>query len=632
MRRKLILWTTVCFLTWMTLFPNAVVYSTEESRTESNLYHYEYQGEQVETSDHHFTFQWWYKDSPRESIRNRYHATNIFKLVNTINPSNQPAAYCSDFLYSIVSDTKYKRINLEDSTYYNAAAARHIRSIVENGYWHDWTPEDLSEAEAKANNWIETYDPSTFETDAFLPYDAEEEVSRISNLTAAEALMATQLAVWAFANTEGDNWWVKYYESLPTEIEGKYQSQELPDNVKAFRKYLIHQQSLPLAPEDIVFTDQYFITDSVMFTGKVNDAATYNLSLKVKLAAPIDQRDVLTLTAALAEREPVDFALSGDNALIPDENGYYTLPFTDVTNGEANAGIKLVLTGSQYVDSVYFYEAKSGEDNARETSQNLVGKASGMTPVFVESNMSVELGTKAVTLYKYDEARAQREENSTTIIVEGDEHKPLKGAVFDLYGKVDEKEYLVMENLISDVDGKISVSGLPKNYDYYFKEVSAPDGYYIEDEDLIYAVGEDDTIFVPNKSIPLTQTPEQENPKDESLPENSPEDERLPEDSHEDERLPEKPDSEDAPEAEPLPNEDLQIEPPPTEEVPEGEESGKDPLPESEPQLDKESLPESEPQAKALAPETGDNMPLALFAFSIAISTIAAVILKKHYL
>ncbi|MBR4019961.1 MAG: Cys-Gln thioester bond-forming surface protein [Firmicutes bacterium] len=511
MKRKRILWTTVCFLVLTFSISDFYLFAAEPEQQEAELYHYAYQGEQVETSSHYFTFQWWYKDSSRESIRNRHHATNIFKLKNLEDSTDHPAAYCSDFLYSIVSDSKYKRLNLEDATYYNQAAAQHIRSIMENGYWHDWTSEELKNAEAKANAWMETYDPASFETGAFLPYDAEEEVEKISDLTADEALMATQLAIWAFANTEGDDWWVKYYESLLTNVEGRYQSQPLPDNVRAFRKYLIHQQSLPLQPEDILFTDQYFITDSIAFTGSLSDAAVYDLRLLVKLAAPIDPEDELTLTAAFGNGRSESFPLGGDKGLTPDNNGYYTLALNDVTKGEA-AAVSLTISGQQYAEGIYFYEAKSAEGTPRETSQNLVGKASGMTPVSVTTDLTYEIGTKSVSLKKSD----------------AEDSRPLAGAVFNLYGEKEGKSYLVLESLTTNENGQITVSNLPEEFVYYFVETKAPEGYEMEDIGSRHYADDKGTISVFNRKVP-TANPEPEIPV---IPE-EPDDPVEPEDSKE---------------------------------------------------------------------------------------------------
>ena len=451
-----------------------------------NPYVYRYEGASTETSSHHFTFQWMRGDTPWEKVRNRYLSANIFQLVNTGGGETE-LVYCADFLTTIASGTDYRRINLEDSTYYNDTAAAHIRGIVQKGYWHDWTSADLASAEAAANNWLEAYGSSGAQTGAYLPGDAEEEVEAISGLTSDQALLATQLAIWAFANTEGDGYWIKFYESFATDQSGVYDYAELPNNVKAFRKYLLHQQSVSLAPEDIVFSDQYFVTDSVIFSGKIGESSKYDLTVKVKLAAPVDERDELTLTAKLADRDVESFPITGEDALVPDAGGYYSIRLTGVTQEEADAGLTLTINGYQYTEGVYFYEAEpTGSDSGRETSQNLVGKAQGMTAVLAEADLDIDLGSRTVTLYKVDS--------------ETQEHLP--GAEFELYAEKDGMYQLVFEGLVTDENGKIAVGGLPEGYEYYFKETKAPDGYEITEDGYIEAKesdgDEEEPIYVNN--------------------------------------------------------------------------------------------------------------------------------------
>lgn len=499
------------FVLALTLFcqTNIVTYAED---TEA-LYNYEYQGESTETSKHHFTFQWWYKDAARESVRNRYHETQIFKLVNKSNAEEKISAYCSDFIMSIETAAKYRRINLEDSTYYNDAAASHIRGIMDNGYWHTWTDADLKAAETAANAWLASYDSSSFACEAYLPGDAEEEVDSISNLTRDEALTATQLAIWAFANTEGDDWWVKYYEShLPEGMsepgeDVTYISSEMPNNIKAFRKYLIHQQGRKLEPENIVFTDDFFVETSATLTkqGEIN----YDVELGFYLSASVSEEDQLQISAALGEK--LITKNLNENGLVPDENGCYHITFSDVTAEEAEAGISLSLSGKQMVNDVYFYEALPAEENdARETSQNLVGWANGSTPVSASAKIDVEIGTAKVKLKKYDSSIG--------------ESQPIEGAIFNLYAEMtdtegNKKDVLLIEKLATDENGMIEVEGLLEGETYFFKEVSAPDGYIADTETKHYIVWSEDVVLVGNEPAPeVPENPEE--PKKEE-PENS---------------------------------------------------------------------------------------------------------------
>lgn len=56
---------------------------------------------------------------------------------------------------------------------------------------------------------------------------------------------------------------------------------------------------------------------------------------------------------------------------------------------------------------------------------------------------------------------------------------PLAGAVFNLYKVVNGEETLVMSNLITDSNGKISIKGIELG-EYIFEEVQAPAGYRIK--------------------------------------------------------------------------------------------------------------------------------------------------------
>ncbi len=453
-QKKTVLLLVLCLVFSMLSVP---AYAADEA---ADPYAYKYEGTSVETSSHRFTFQWMRGDTEWERVRNKNHAANIFRLAGP--DGDTEAAYCADFLISAVSGAEYKRINLEDSTYYSDAAARHIRGIMNEGYWYTWTSADLSEAEAAANAWIAGHEPGSIPADTPLPGDAEDAVEPILGLTADEALLATQLAVWAFANTEGDGFWVKYYESFASGVEGQYDYSELPNNVKAFRNYLIHQGSEGAAPEDIVFSDQYFVTEHVIFSGKTDEGPTYDVTVKFRLAAPVDERDELKLTAELADREPLRFALNGGNALTPDEAGYYTVKFTGVTEEETEVGVRLVISGKQYVDGVYFYEAKPTDgDDARETSQNLVGRAEGMTLVSAETLLQLEAGTQTVALHKID----------------SETERPLAGAEFDLYAEKAGDYLLVYSGLKTDKKGDIYITDLPEDYNYYFVETKAPEGY-----------------------------------------------------------------------------------------------------------------------------------------------------------
>ena len=66
-------------------------------------------------------------------------------------------AYCCDLSTSAVKGSLYRRVNLEDATYYQNLgdnAAGHIRAIVLNGYWPDGSNgQSLADLEAAVSAW-----------------------------------------------------------------------------------------------------------------------------------------------------------------------------------------------------------------------------------------------------------------------------------------------------------------------------------------------------------------------------------------------------------------------------------------------------------------------------------------------
>lgn len=481
------------------------------------VYNSRYEGQAKEISKHKFTFQWCTDDYPLEPVRNKHHKTQIFEVVNTQSAGETAYAYCSDFICSIIEGANYKRINLEDSTYYNDAAAEHIRAIMDKGYWYTWTDADLKAAEDAANQWLSSYEVGSFHTAAFMPGDAEEAVSPISGLTRDEALMATQLAIWGFANTEGDGYWMKFYESLlPADyVEGstvRYDIQELPSNVKTFRKYLLHQQARQAAADEIVFTNDYFITTTAVFaasddrsnTESRDSMATYDVTVMFRLATDIDARDQLTLTAQAGDAESQSYPLCGDSALTRTRSGYYSVTLNDVPGRDLDKGITLALSGKQWTSGICFYEAEPADgSDARETSQNLVGKYEGLTAVAASASFEVDVREGELALVKYD-ATTEVAPDAADCVIDGKPYKALGDAVFDLYVLADDDYVRIAAGLVSGDDGFIRVSGLPEGYEYYFKEVSAPEGYEISGPEYIHAplvaAGADDqgVVYVGN--------------------------------------------------------------------------------------------------------------------------------------
>lgn len=309
--------------------------------------------------------------------------------VSDINLEDYPGwsvAYCCDLDVGIESQAplnSYKRVNLEDSTYFDEQTAKLIRGVFQHGYWYDWTEEELATAQASANAWL----------------TAQNMEGQITELTYAQALSATQGAVWSLSNNTA----IRYSETdagiydrydlgkttfdvskvLPTEE----QNENTESNINLFLQYLISQEGKE--PEKILFTDNHFVeNEEIVVSGSEK---TQNVSVRFQLAGDIGENDDLKLYVKLGDRDVEGYPLTGDEAMEMDADGYYKVEFSDVTAEEAEKGISMKILGFQCVDSVYFYEALPVDgETQRTTTQNLVGKASGETAVSASAAFEVE--------------------------------------------------------------------------------------------------------------------------------------------------------------------------------------------------------------------------------------------------
>ena len=422
--------------------------------------------------------------------------TGLFHLDRTDVEGESYAAYCCDFVNSAYGNALYRRMNLEDASYFTDEEAAHIRGIFEHGYWLNWDEDPevyLAKEQVAANQWLENKwlqeNPTIGEEPRSDSPDAGEtagdgsaegsgegtasEKPEITDLTVDQVMTATQLAIWNFANSE-EGWYT--YEYFPSPIElNEHNTPQANNNIMLFRDYLVHQTAAYADPEDILFSDGQFISASAVLSA--GGDVDYSITLRFKLAGPVEQADDLTVTATLGEHSAAQ-KLTAESA---DANGYYTMTLSGISREEADTAqykIALELTGSQEANGVYFYEAKDPDgEGSRDASQNLVGKAVGSTPVTARCEIPFALGERSVSLYKYDAGNKVSAEAEGAVVVGGEYYKPLSGAVFDLYAKVDGVNVLLKSGLTCDSKGHLVVMGLADGYEYFFKETTPPAGY-----------------------------------------------------------------------------------------------------------------------------------------------------------
>lgn len=302
-------------------------------------------------------------------------------------------AYCCDALTGIERNpphNQYRRINLEDASYYDVQTAEKVRAIVRSGYRYDWTDEELRAAQQRANVWLNA--------------QGEE---KLENLTHAQAMTATQLAIWMCANSarmvdavyygmhDYSRYDVTTYDpvKVPSGVPSDPQERqklnaENTKNVGLFQRYLLSLEGVPA--QTVIFTEDHIVTDSGMYA---TDPGLHDVTLRFSLGGTVSSQDSLTLTIRLGDMEK-HYQLGKNATLSSDSSGYYAVSFEDVDAQKLKNDVELTVSGTQILsDDAYFYEPFAEEsENVRGVSQNLVGyeKAGTQTAVFAACTIDVD--------------------------------------------------------------------------------------------------------------------------------------------------------------------------------------------------------------------------------------------------
>ncbi|MBQ3009856.1 MAG: Cys-Gln thioester bond-forming surface protein [Oscillospiraceae bacterium] len=360
---------------------------------------------------------------------------------------NRVFAYCSDAQTGAVNGKWYSVSNLEDSDYYTPEAEGHIRSIALNGYWgtSDIAKEDGSYEmgslenikaqmiEAINNGEIERYvlvpvrDTSTEgagkiqvdENGDPIYYEEKMDLLEVlSGMTAGEALLATQAAIWSFANgsqgaTSGIDGavvitpdWYRNHQIGYSKNEGEHLDDAAGIRVAAMYEWLMNLEETE--QKTVVINEKNFVKDVSLSIGdKVSDAKenqddnkdndVYNSDLNFKLAFIPGEKDDLLVQITYTDLDGNDVTvikrLAGENAegqsyedIKPEADGSYVLKGLKLSENKDFA-FDLRLEGAQYLeDGVYLYQAVGG----RDISQTFVGVAQGSRNVDVSIGVTVK--------------------------------------------------------------------------------------------------------------------------------------------------------------------------------------------------------------------------------------------------
>lgn len=290
--------------------------------------------------------------------------------------SNYDVVYCCDAATGSEAGDYYKRLNLEDSEYYSDTQAAKLRAILTNSYPF------VSVEEAKA-----ALKKAGFE--------------QADQLDRSELISATQAAVWSVANkgngdsydynktasTAQKNTWGGYLHDFSPEITNFADSTTkrtyttpagVGDRINALRDFLLALPGMEAEDGQIVISHIGFSNPEA---AQADDL--YAVELDVTLNRGADEDDDIVLNVY------IDGELAGETVQVGEAANY-----TISLNARANADIKVVVSGTQNLEEgVYFYAPKpadidgDGIVTGREVSQNLIGVASGETPVHAEANV-----------------------------------------------------------------------------------------------------------------------------------------------------------------------------------------------------------------------------------------------------
>jgi len=362
------------------------------------------------------------------SEKNTWRPNGLYSYGN----SNYDVLYCCDLETAIEDGTYYKRVNLEDSNYYDDEAADRIRGILTNSYPYI-TVDEMKES--LAANGFENAD----------------------KLTRAEILSAVQSAVWTCAHgkyseerlseiqyfktvnvTKNTHWggalhditnatkaaWTNTENPFPTKSGQGVVDDEVGERINSLIEYLVTQEAVDAEQDEIIISDIKIIESAPIPSTDADKKDLYNVNLQVELN-----------NSGSGEDDNINLDVYVDDELVETESIHFgTEEYT--VNVEAKMGqtIKAIVSGTQMVPkSVYFYEPEGG----RKASQSLVGVGEGKTDVYAEASIVIQ--ERILQFHKKTEINNVQ--------------YPLEGIEFELYhvGSVEQyNDILTDENPTND--------------------------------------------------------------------------------------------------------------------------------------------------------------------------------------
>lgn len=378
-----------------------------------------------------------------------YIQNNIFSLYNTVTGEVVPT-YCTDIKVGAFADHRYRRLNLEDSTF-AASAAGLLRAIMLEGFYLAPISGESMEAHAvRVSQKLQELGAAC----------------GVSDLTIGEAIAGTQTAIWQAAhgsslvftdfvrtiyttkmpsatkyydlcNEERINGHIDYTVSSYGQVNLNPESDaKINARIKAVHDYLL---SLPpvSASMKVVSSASFTKLSEPVWTDNGN--GTYNVSVDVTVDVDMAAGDYLTVWAKVESTNSQGIALR-------DGVQNVTLTIQNIPAELAGQNVLLNIDGMQTVEEVVLYDAYGD----REAAQSMIGMDNSRLPVKASVVATTE---RILNFYK------------TTRVAEGNGsygRYPLEGIAFEIYFVASMEDYLYGDTVLPDpADFK-----LPSNAEY----------------------------------------------------------------------------------------------------------------------------------------------------------------------
>ncbi len=333
------------------------------------------------TSDSNLPYQW--KGEYGLESRYRVNDTNhteenpstwqAHQFVLVDKDGNRYYTYCADFQTDAKEGWKYAMENVEDASYYNDEAAKHIRAIAYEGYW------GTDQGIGSLQNLKKILREKLNKKEDVGGLTADE----IDALTDGQALTATQAAIWKYGNCDPNNRVDDDAISVIKYLGGNdnnsfaLASESAKSTIQKLYNYLI-AQTRDATPRTTLLDEKTIQGAKAKVTGKDEDGK-YDVSLDFVLAVTPDTRNENLVVNVYQDGEVVGTKkLSELNWA--SENGTYTIDGLKLSN---NASVELRLEGTHELETgVYLYSSEVRSENGEEkTAQTFVGIASGKQTV-----------------------------------------------------------------------------------------------------------------------------------------------------------------------------------------------------------------------------------------------------------